>query len=111
MARSAVEHDEQMVVGVGFGKLVKEALQASCVHPGQVKAEALSRCRLECRIQVGPLVGAPDDVGRTKPLWAVAPCVPVDEAKASLVEGYDLQRFAGLSAATLPYGPPYPLGE
>jgi hypothetical protein len=73
MAWSAVEHDdEQMVVGVGFGKLklVKEALQASCVHPGQVKAEALSRCRLECCIQVGPLVGAPDDVGRTKPLRA-----------------------------------------
>src|SRR5215211_1105344 len=111
MAWSAVEHDEQMVLGVGFGKLVKEALQASCVHPGQVKAEALSCCRLECCIQVGPLVGAPDDVGRTKPLWAVAPSVPVDEAKASLVEGHDLQRFAGLSAATLPYGLPYPLGE
>jgi hypothetical protein len=41
MARSSVEHDEQMVVGLGFGESFEETLQASSVHPRQVKAEAL----------------------------------------------------------------------
>ena len=112
MARSAVEHNEQMVVGVGFGESVEETLQASCVHPGQVKAEALSRRRLECRIEVGPLVGAPDDVGWAKPLRTVSPPVPVDETKTGFIKGKDLQRFVGLSAVALgAYGLPYPLGE
>src|SRR3712207_2558400 len=97
MARSAVEHDERMVVGVGFGKLVKEALQASCVHPGQVKAEALSLpswARAPHR-EVGPLVGAPDDVGWTKALRTVAPPVPVDQAKTSFVKSQHLQGLVG----------------
>ncbi len=111
MAWSAVEHDEQMVVGVGFRESVEETLQASCVHPGQVKAEALSRCGLERRIQVGPLVGAPDDVGRAKAFGAVALPMPVDEAETGFVEGQDLQRFVGFSAVALPYGLPYLLGE
>jgi hypothetical protein len=102
MAWSAVEHDEQMVVGVGFRESVEETLQASCVHlPGQVKAEALSRCGLERRIEVGPLVGAPDDVGRAKAFGAVALPMPVDEAETGFVEGQDLQRFVGFSAVAL----------
>src|SRR3712207_4565502 len=111
MAWSAVEHDEQVVVGVGFGELFEETLQAPTVHPGQVKAEALSRCGLERRIEVGPLVGAPDDVGWTKTLRAVSPPVPIDEAKTRFIKGQDLQRFVGFWAAALPYGLPYPLGE
>jgi hypothetical protein len=51
-----------MVLGIGFGEPFEETLQASSVHPWQILAEALSRCRLECRIEVGPLVGAPEDV-------------------------------------------------
>src|SRR5918995_4585944 len=101
MARGTIEHEEQMVVGVGFREPFEETLQASCVHPGQVHTEALSRCGLERRIEVGPLVGAPDDVGWTKAFGTVSPPVPVDEAKTCFVEGQDLQRFAGLSAAAL----------
>ena len=103
MARSIIEHDEQMVAGVGFGELVEETLQASSIHPGQVKAETLSRCRLERSIEVSPLVGSSDDVGWTKPPRTVASPVPVDEAKTCFVKGQDLQRFVGLSAAELPY--------
>src|SRR3712207_5677009 len=77
MARSAVEYDEQMMIGVGFGELFEEALQAPTVHPRQIQAEVLSRCGFERRIEVGPLVGAPDDVGRTKAFGAVSPAVPV----------------------------------
>src|SRR5215216_7321279 len=106
MAWSTVEHDEQMVVGVGFGELFEETLQASCVHPGQVKAEALSRCGLECRIEVGPLVGAPDDVGWAKAFGTVSPPVPVDEAETGFIKGQHLQWFVGFSAAALLYGPP-----
>jgi hypothetical protein len=111
MARSAVEHDEQMVIGVGFGELFEERLQASTVHPQKIKTEALCRCGLERRVEVGPLLGAAEDVGWTKPLRAVSPPVPVDEAKTRLVKGQDLQRLVGLSAAALPYGLPYPIGE
>ena len=85
-----------MVVGVGFGKLVKEALQTPTVHPGQVKAEALSRSGLHCRIQVGPFVGAPNDVGWPKALRAVASSVPVDQPETRLVEGQDLQWLFGV---------------
>src|SRR5215216_1123647 len=111
MAWSTVEHDEQMVVGVSFRESVEETLQASCVHPGQVKAEALSRCGLEGCIEVGPLVGTPDDVGWAKPLRRVSPPVPVDEAKTGFIKGQDLQRFVGFWAAALPYGLPYPIAE
>ena len=100
-----------MVVGVGFGEPFEETLQASSVHPRQIKAEALSRGGFERRIEVRPLVGAPDDVGWTKPLRTVSPPVPVDEAKTGFIKGQHLQRFVGFSAAALPYGPPYPIGE
>jgi hypothetical protein len=93
-----------MVVGVGFGELVKETLQAPTVHPRKIKAEALSRCRLECRIQVGPLVGAPDDVGWTKSLRTVSPPVPVDEAKTRFVKGHNLQWFAAVTLVVSPDG-------
>jgi hypothetical protein len=36
MARSTIEHDEQMVIGIGFGELVEETLQAPAVHPRQI---------------------------------------------------------------------------
>src|SRR5215203_6371987 len=108
MAWGTIEDDEQVVMGVGFGKLLKEALQTPTVHPGQVKAETLSRSRLHCRIQVGPFVGAPDDVGWAKALRTVSPPVPVDEAETCFVEGHDLQWLVlGLSASDLPY----PAGE
>src|SRR5215203_854497 len=114
MAWGTIEHQEQMVLGVGFGEPFEERLQAPTVHPWQIQTETLSCCGLERRIEVGPLVGTPNDVGRTKALRIVAPPVPVDEAKTGLVEGQDLQRLlVGLSAATLPlpYGLPYPIAE
>src|SRR5919202_2635762 len=104
MARSTIEHDEQMVVGVGFGELFEESPQASTVHPGKIKTEALSRCRLDRRIEVGPLVGAPEDVGWTKSLRTVASPVPVDESETCFIKGQDLQWLVGLSATDLlPY--------
>jgi hypothetical protein len=90
MARSTIEYDEQMVLGVGFGDLFEERLQAPTVHPRKIKTEALSRCGFDCRIQVGPLVGAADDVGWTKALRTVSPPVPVDQAKTSFIKGQDL---------------------
>ena len=57
MARSTIEHDKQVMIGVGFRELIEEGLQVPTVHPEQVKAEALSRSGLDRRIQVGPLVG------------------------------------------------------
>src|SRR5918994_5839619 len=104
MARCTIEHENQMVVGVGFGKLVKEALQTPTVHPGQVKAEALSRSRLHCRIQVGPFVGAPNDVGWPKSLRTVSPSVPVDQAKTRFVKGQNLQWFATVTLVGSPDG-------
>ena len=92
MARSTIEYDEQMVLGVGFGDLFEERLQAPTVHPWQIQTETLSCCGLERRIKVGPLVGTPNDVGRTKALRTVALCVPVDETKTRLVEGICLPR-------------------
>src|SRR5215207_3068869 len=92
------------MMGVGFGKLFEEALQTPTVHPGQVKAEGLSRSGLHCRIEVGPFVGAPDDVGRTKAFGTVSPPVPVDQAKTRFVKGQDLQWFAAVTLAALPDG-------
>src|SRR5215207_1032349 len=112
MTRSTIEHDEQMVLGVGFRELFEERLQAPTVHPWKIKTEAFSRCGFDCRIQVGPFVGAPDDVGRAKALRTVSPPMPVDEPETRFVEGQDLQWLAlGLSAAEPPYGLPYPIGE
>ena len=111
MTRTTIEHNEQMMIGAGLGDLLEERLQAPTVHPGQVEAQTLSRCWLERRIKVGPLLGTPDDVGRTKALRTVALCVLVDEAKTGLVEGQHLQGLAWLSAVVLPYGLSYPLGK
>jgi hypothetical protein len=36
MARGTIEHDEQMVVGIGFGESFEESLQALTVHPRQI---------------------------------------------------------------------------
>ncbi len=104
MARGTIEHDEQVMIGVGFGELIEESLQAPTVHPGQIKAEALSRDGVERRIQVGPLLSAPDDVGWAKPFGTVAPSVPVDQAKTRFVEGQNLQRSATVMVAASPDG-------
>jgi hypothetical protein len=90
MAWGTIEHNEQMVLGVGFGDLFEERLQAPTVHPRKIKTEALSRCGFDCRVEVGPLVGAADDVGWAKALRTVTPPMPVDEAKASFIKGQDL---------------------
>jgi hypothetical protein len=86
MARGTIEYNKQMVVGIGFRELIEERLQAPTVHPRKIQAEALSRCRLNHCIEVGPLVGAFDNVGRTKALRRVSPPVPVDEAKTGFIE-------------------------
>ncbi len=93
VAWGAVEHDEQVVLGIGLGELLEEHLQTSIVHPRQIHAEALSRRRLHRGVQVGPFVGAPHDVGRAEPFGTVASTVPVDEPETRLVEGKDLQRL------------------
>src|SRR5215211_3906012 len=80
MTRGAVQHNEQMMLRVGFGELFEECLQTSAIHPRQVMAEALSRGGLESRIEVSPLVGAPHHVGRAKAFGTVAPPVPVDQS-------------------------------
>jgi hypothetical protein len=90
MTPSTIDYDEQMVLGVGLGDLFEERLQASTVHPWQIKAEAFSRCGFDCRVEVGPLVGAADDVGWAKALRTVSPPMPVDEAKTRFIEGQDL---------------------
>ncbi len=90
VAGGTVDHDEQVVIWVGFGELGEEDLQASVVHPRQVQTKALSRRGLHRRVQVGPFVGAPHRVGRTEPFGAVASVVPVDEPETRLVEGEDL---------------------
>src|ERR671921_2761587 len=101
VAWGAVEHYQQVVFGVSLGELAEEYLQASVVHPRQVKAEALPRGGFHRRVEVGPLVGAPNDVGRTEPLRTLAPPVPVDQPEACLVEGQNLQRLVVASALPL----------
>src|SRR5215208_4726476 len=101
VAWGAVEHYQQMVFGVSLREFAEEYLQASVVHPRQVHAEALPRGGLHRGVEVGPLVGAPHDVGRPEPLGAVAPPVPVDQPESRLVEGQNLQRFVAASALPL----------
>src|SRR5215207_1123010 len=69
------------MVAVGSGEFCEELL------------EALPTRGVHRRVQVGPLIDAPDDVGRAKPLRAVASSVPVDQPETRLVEGQDLQRL------------------
>jgi hypothetical protein len=76
-----------MVVTVSLGELFEETLQAPSVHPRKINAEALSCCRLDRRIEVSPLVGAPDDVGWTKAFGRVSPLVPIDESETSFIKG------------------------
>src|SRR5215204_1768111 len=101
VAGGAVQHNQQVVFGVGLGEFAEEYLQASVVHPRQVQADALPRGGLHRGVEVGPLVGAPHDVGRTEPLRAVAPPVPADQPEACLVEGQNLQRLVVASALPL----------
>lgn len=101
MARSAIEHNEQMMVRIVFGEPFEETLQATAVHPRKIKAVALPIGGIYGRIEIGPLVGTPHCVGRTKAFWAVASCVPVDQTEACLVKSQNLQwlsRAVGLFA-------------
>src|SRR5215208_3254444 len=72
------------------------------IHPRQVHAEAFPGCRLHRRVEAGPLVGASHRVGRTESLGTVAPPTPVDEPKACLVEGQDLQRLPAMARSASP---------
>src|SRR5215208_2699023 len=87
------------MVGVAFREFLEEDLQASGVHPRQVKTKALSGRGLHRRVEVGPLVGASHHVGRANPFRAVAPRVPVDEPETRLVEGQNLQWLPLLAVA------------
>jgi hypothetical protein len=86
VARRAVEDDEKVMIGVSLGELLQEYLKASLIHPWQLHAEALSTPRLQRRVQVGPFVGAFDDIRWTEPKRAVASAMPVDQSEARLVE-------------------------
>ena len=90
MARRAVKDQKQVLIGVSLGEFLQEHLEASVVHPGQLHAEALSTRRLQRRVQVGPFVGAFDDIRWTEPKRAVASAMPVDQPEACLVEGQNL---------------------
>src|ERR671910_23150 len=103
VAGGAVEHHQQVVFGVSLGELAEEYLQRSVVHPRQLQVEALPRGGLHRGVEVGPLLGAPHDVGRAEPLRAVAPPVPVDQPEACFVEGQNLQRFVAASALPLDF--------
>jgi hypothetical protein len=72
------------MVRIAFGELIEEDLQASGVHPRQVKTKALSGGGLHRCVEVGPLVGASHEVGRAKPLRTVAPvCQLISPKRAS----------------------------
>ena len=92
------------MVRVGFRQFVEEHLQAYVIHPRQVQAEALSRCGLHCRVQIGPLVGAPHYIWRAEAPGAIASLVPADEPEPGFVEGQDLQRLPAVALADTPYG-------
>src|SRR4051812_19614530 len=98
VARGVVEHDYQVMVGVGFAKVFQERLKTAPVHAGQVKAQALARCRIDRYVEVGPLVGTPYYVRRTKAFGTITSSVPVDQTEARFVEGQNLQRFVGGAA-------------
>ena len=75
---------------------------------GQVEAGAISAGGIERRVEVGPLVGAPHDLGRAKTL-RTAPTVSVDQLEVRLVEGQDLKQLAGGGAPLALYA--HLLGE
>jgi hypothetical protein len=99
MARSPVEHYDQVMVGIGFAELFQEHLQTHAIHTRQVNREALATRRIERRVEVGPLVGPPYHVRWTKAFGAITSSVPVDQPKARFVKGQNLQRFVGALAA------------
>src|ERR687897_1613496 len=59
------------MIGIDLTEVPKELLETHPIHARQVEAETLARDGIECSVEVGPLVGAADDVGRTKAFWAV----------------------------------------
>jgi hypothetical protein len=87
MARGAIEHHNQPMIGIDLTEVPKELLETHPIHARQVKAETLARDGIECSVEVGPLVGAADDIGRTKAFRAVTSSVPVDQSKARLIKG------------------------
>jgi hypothetical protein len=87
MARGAIEHHNQPMIDIDLTEVPKELLETHSIHARQVKAETLARDGIECSVEVGPLVGAADDVGRTKAFGALTSCVPVDQSKARLIKG------------------------
>ena len=74
---------------------------------GQVEAGAISAGGIERRVEVGPLVGAPHDLGWAKTL-RTAPPVSVDQLEVHL-EGQDVKRLAGGGAPLALYA--HLLGE
>lgn len=101
MTGSVIEHDHQVVLGVGLGQMFQEHLETNTVHPRQVGAEALSRRGIDRRVEVGPLVNAAHDPGRAESPRTIAPLVPVDQSEARLIEGQDLKRLLGMALAKL----------
>src|SRR5918993_2765796 len=87
-----------MMVSICFAQVLQKRLKTQAIHARQVKAQALAAGGIERCIEIGPLVGASDDVGRAKALRTISPSVPVDQSKACFVEGQDLQRFVGTLA-------------
>jgi hypothetical protein len=87
MARGAIEHHNQPMIGIDLTEVSKELLETHPIHARQVKAETLARDGIECSVEVGPLVGAADDVERTKAFRAVTSSVTVDQSKARLIKG------------------------
>src|SRR5215207_4314122 len=93
------------MIGIDLTEAPKELLETHPIHARQVKAETLARDGIDRGVEIGPLVGAADDVGWTKAFRAVTSLVPVDQSKACHVKGQDLQRFVrGLRGLALVAG-------
>jgi hypothetical protein len=75
------------MIGIDLTEVPKELLETHPIHARQVKAETLACGGIDRGVEVGPLVGAADDVGRTKAFRAVSSSVPLDQSKARLIKG------------------------
>jgi hypothetical protein len=84
------------MLSICFAQVLQKRLKTQAIDAGQVKREALATGGIERCIEIGPLVGSSDDVGRAKAPGTISPSVPVDQPKACFVEGQDLQRFVGV---------------
>ena len=81
MARGAIEHHNQPMIAIDLTEVPKELLQTHPIDARQLKAETFVRDGIERSVEVAPLVGAAEEVGRTKAFRALTSSVPGDQSK------------------------------